>query len=213
MRHQLAALENELVLIHGWFKEHRKRKDIAHLLLSNVQVIKYEGESIAYNDAKPVCTLDHLWCREPGAENLKGRELFTKVFYVGRVKPYTRSNGSIDYGVVVEEFEDVDNYILNQLDPKLTKIRTKARNPLTRARLEMQCLSSILEILEDNSRHHVGRHYSTKYWREFLAKLYAEAANRFTIQLHRCEKQNRKDRRQKPKRVSSHSDQPARGFG
>ena len=39
--------------------------------------------------------------QEPGAENLKGRELFTKVYYVGRVKPYTRSNGSIDYGVVV----------------------------------------------------------------------------------------------------------------
>ena len=89
MRHQLATLENELVLITGWFKmDTEHRKDIAHLLLSNVQVIKYEGEGIAYNDAKPICTLDHLWCSEPGADNLKGRELFTKVFYVGRVKPY-----------------------------------------------------------------------------------------------------------------------------
>ena len=213
MRHQLAALENELVLVRGWFKEHRKRKDICHLLLSNVQVIKYEGEGIAYNDAKSVCTLDHLWCREPEAENVKGRELFTKVFYIGRVKPYTRLNGSIDYGVVCEKFEDVDDYIFNQLDPKLTKIRTKARNPLIKAKLEMECLSSILEILEDKSRHHVGRHYSTKYWREFLTKLYTEAAHRFTIQLHRYEKQKRKDCKQKLKRVSSHSDQPARGFG
>ena len=147
MRHQLAALENELVCITGWFKEHRKRKNIAHLLLSNVQVIKYEGEGIAYNDAKPVCTVDHLWCREEGAENVKGRELFTKVYYVGRVKPYTRSNGSVDYAVVVEPFEDIDDYIFNQLDPKLTKIRSKVRDPLQRARLEMQCLASILQIL------------------------------------------------------------------
>ena len=213
MRHQLAALENELVLITGWFKEHRKRKDIAHLLLSNVQVIKYEGEGIAYNDAKPICTLDHLWCSEPGADNLKGRELFTKVFYVGRVKPYTRSNGSVDYGVVVEPFEDVDDYIFKQLDPKLTKIRSKVRDPLERARYEMECFTSILQILEDNSRHHVGRHYSTKYWREYLTKLYAKAADRFTIQLHRYQKQKRKEHTKKPKRVSSHSDQPARGFG
>ena len=78
MRHQLAALENELVLVVGWFKEHRKRQDIAHLLLSNVQIIKYEGEDIAYNDAKPTCTLDHLWCQEPGAENTKRSRAFYK---------------------------------------------------------------------------------------------------------------------------------------
>ena len=173
MRHQLATLKNELVIVVGWFKEHRKRKDIAHLLLSNVHIIKYEGEDIAYNDAKPICTLDHLWCREPGAENTKGRELFTQVFYIGRVKPYTRANGSIDYGVIVEPFEDVDDYIFNQVEPSLTKIRSKVKDPLERARLEMQCLASILQILEDKSRHHVGRHYSTKHWREFLAKLYA----------------------------------------
>ena len=61
----------------------------------------------------------------------------------------------------------------------------------------MQCFSSILEILENNSRHHIGRHYSTKHWREYLAKLYAKAADRFTIQLHRYKKQKLKERIQR----------------
>ena len=212
MRHQLAALENELVLVQGWFKEHRKRKDIAHLLLTNVHIIKYEGENIAYAKAKTLFTLDHLWCREPKPDNLKGRELFTKVFYVGRVKPYTRADNSIDYAVAIEPFEDIDNYVFKQLDPKLEGIRNSCKDRLWKTRAEMHCLISLLQIMEDKSKHHIGGHMSTTDWRKFISNLYAKAADRFARQLKSQEQQNRKDRRKKPKRVSPHRDQPARGF-
>ncbi len=136
MRHELTPLENKLVLIQGWFKEYRKQNDSAHLLLSNTHVHEMNPNT-AYMKSPPLFILDHLWVTESGAENTKGRELFTKQFFVGRVKPYIRTNKSKDYGVVGEHFQDLDK-ILYQVSWKLKQIEQKPARQSIKHKTVMQ---------------------------------------------------------------------------
>ena len=192
MRHQLMPLENKLVLIRGWFKEHRKQNDSAHLLLSNARV-HVLNPNTAYMKSNSLFTLDHLWVTESGAENTKGRELFTKVFFVGRVKPYIRTNKSKDYGVVAEPFQDLDK-ILYQVSWKVKQIREKPTRQSIKHKAEMQLYSNLLDSITNTNTHFVGINTSTNEWIETYKDLLNKATMRYNKAYKTECKQNKKQK-------------------
>lgn len=192
MRHQLTAFENKLVLVNGWFKEHRKQNDSAHLLLSNAHVYEVNPNT-AYMKSSPLFTLDHLWFTEPAAENVRGRELFTKQFFVGRVKPYTRSNKSKDYGVVAEHFQDLDK-ILYQVSWKCQQIRRRPGLKSLKCRAEMQLYSDLLDAITNSNTHFVGINTSTNEW----IKQYKDLLDKATVRYNKaCKSESKQNKKQK----------------
>ena len=192
MRHELTPLENKLVLIQGWFKEHRKQNDSAHLLLSNTHVYELNPNT-AYMKSPPLFILDHLWVTEPGAENTKGRELFTKQFFVGRVKPYIRTNKSKDYGVIGEHFQDLDK-ILYQVSWKLKQIEQKSLKQSIKHKTEMQLYSNVLDTITNTNSHFVGINTSTNEWIEMYKNLLNKATVRYNKAYKTECKQNKKQK-------------------
>ena len=210
MRHQLAALNGQQVLVGGRWTEHRKRGDYAHLLLNKVDVYKLGDNDTAYTNETPVCHIDHLWCTEPGAENTPGRELYTRMYFVGVVKPYQRANGTKDYGIIAEPWEDLDYYLLNQVSERQLQILNQFASVKAKASAHISLYQSAIAFIENSKRHLIGIKTSPNEWLAFYKKL----LDKSLIKYHRVIKKEKKEaKRIMRKRVSSHSDQPARGFG
>ena len=208
MRHQLAALDDQLVLITGHWKEHRKRGDKGHLLLSGVKVYLFKDNDTAYGKETPVCKVDHLWCTEDGTDNVKGRELYTEVFFVGRVKPYYRSNGSKDYGVVGEPFQDLESLFWRVID-KAGYIKCRIKQPAPREYAYMQLYLSAIDVCKITDQHLVGKDKSPKEWLTCYTNLLERARGRYA---KACKAERKDKERRERKRVSPHSGQAARGF-
>jgi len=214
MRHHLAAINDQLVLASGTFKEYRRREDCAHLLLINVHVYQFKDNDTAYQKETPLFTLDHLWATEPRDSITKGRELYKKLVFVGRVKPYVRSNGSKDYGIEADgQWEDLDGSLYPQVLNKIKYIKSKRIPPAAKAASQIGLFMNCIDLIKESNRHLVGYCKSPNEWIEFYTEFLEDSKARYFKHIKLEEKAERKERRKAArKRVSPHRDQAARGF-
>lgn len=107
MRNQLAPLEGQLVIAAGRLAEVRRQQGRVNHMLRNVSAWRWDGRSAVNLDAKPDCTVDHLWCPIPGSEK-EPVGMLEKVIITGQVSYYTRADGSVDLAINTRGSLDLD---------------------------------------------------------------------------------------------------------
>lgn len=110
MRDQLRELEGQLVYATGRLQ--RMVRVEGHTydgMLTTVKFWRWNGEPLCKPpDREPDATADHAWIRG-GA----GPELLEAVFSLGRISYYRRADGSIDLGLKIVEYFDLEAAIMS----------------------------------------------------------------------------------------------------
>ena len=198
MRDKLAPHLTEFVLCKGWIEDWKPVDENTIRVYIKNPIIKEANKNVLFDDLNLISKEHHinLFLDTGYLNDLRRLE---EIYFNGVISRYTRSNGTIDYGINPEEFSSLHTEVDALFDEMEVNFKKRPKDLITRGTLityefkHSHKLEKIDEKLEEAGDKLPTFYYTYQQYKEMIKDLKRELKDRINFIRNVCS--NRKLRR------------------